>query len=430
MSEVDIPDEAKGKPKMKNQMSEVDVPDEEAQEQKTAEKTAASNPEHDKGSSDFGNEKEVILAEGLGTQAMEFLDSSFGIELILEANSLETEIKEQVVVKPGMKFVTCEDERDTSRTHDELLEWSSKDDDGEMSDTSTLNFLLMPIVHGPSDVTFHPDRPAKLRYFVGNLEDLQDEIRGDGGGDCSLGAVAEHLRQVYEPLISADREKWRMLPPFQTIFKKRRNEATGVWLETRLYHFSEGSIGQLIDCSKLDPIFRTYEGKMPFRFRWWGGHRRDVLFGNDTQEVLIFYALKQENVMATDRGGRVGAGAGTVNVTGERHQGVTVQNLDVDGLLKCVVPAGQYVTMPMPIGGNWVHQQIVYSVFFCEQPSVQPPNQRRQFYLKKDRLNKGRMVIVRQQFVSWRRSDDWPEARGELTLDASLQEVREFLSKF
>ena len=114
MSEVDIPDEAKGKPKMKNQMSEVDVPDEEAQEQITAEK-AASNPEHDKGSSDFGNEKEVILAEGLGTQAMEFLDSSFGIELILEANSLETEIKEQVVVKPGMKFVTCEDKRDTSR---------------------------------------------------------------------------------------------------------------------------------------------------------------------------------------------------------------------------------------------------------------------------------------------------------------------------
>ena len=68
-----------------------------------------------------------------------------------------------------------------ARTHDELLEWSSKDDDGEKSDTSTLNFLLMPIVYGPSDVTFHPDRPAKLRYFVGNLEDLQDEIRGDGG---------------------------------------------------------------------------------------------------------------------------------------------------------------------------------------------------------------------------------------------------------
>ena len=67
------------------------------------------------GSSDFGNEKEVILAEGLGTQAMEFLDSSFGIEFILEDKSLEKEIKKQVVVKPEMKFVTCDHERDTSR---------------------------------------------------------------------------------------------------------------------------------------------------------------------------------------------------------------------------------------------------------------------------------------------------------------------------
>ena len=56
----------------------------------------------DEGSSDFGNEKEVILAQGLGTQAMEFLDSSFGIELILEDKSLEKEIEKQVVVKPGM----------------------------------------------------------------------------------------------------------------------------------------------------------------------------------------------------------------------------------------------------------------------------------------------------------------------------------------
>ena len=67
------------------------------------------------GSSDFGNEKEVILAKGLGTQAMEFLDSSFGIEFILEDKSLEKEIKKQVVVKPEMKFVTCDRERDTSR---------------------------------------------------------------------------------------------------------------------------------------------------------------------------------------------------------------------------------------------------------------------------------------------------------------------------
>ena len=46
---------------------------------------------------------------------MEFLDSSFGIELILEDKSFEKEVKKQVVVKPEMKFVTCDRERDTSR---------------------------------------------------------------------------------------------------------------------------------------------------------------------------------------------------------------------------------------------------------------------------------------------------------------------------
>ena len=135
---------------------------------------------------------------------MEFFDSSFGIELILEDNSLEKEIKKQVVVKPRMKFVTCDHERDTSRTHAELLQRSSRYDTSRAGDSST--FLIMPIVHGPSEVAFHPDRPAKLRYFVGNLRELQDEIRAESGGDASItgDAVEKHLREIYEPLISAD----------------------------------------------------------------------------------------------------------------------------------------------------------------------------------------------------------------------------------
>ena len=100
---------------MTYQMSEDEndkVPDDEVDEVSEDEDDEVSGCE---GSSDFGNEKEVIRAEGLGTQAMEFLDSSFGIELILEDKSLEKEIKKQVVVKPGMKFVTCDHEHDTSR---------------------------------------------------------------------------------------------------------------------------------------------------------------------------------------------------------------------------------------------------------------------------------------------------------------------------
>ena len=194
---------------------------------------------------------------------MEFFNSSFGIELILEDNSLEKEIKKQVVVKPRMKFVTCDHERDTSRTHAELLERSSRYDNSKAGDTST--FLIMTIVHGPSEVTFHPNRPAKLRYFVGNLRELQDEIRVESGGDASItgDAVEKHLREIYEPLISADGEKWRMFPPFDIIFKNH-DEATDVWLETRFYHFSQGSIGQLVTPSVLNNSgCRVYEDKTP-----------------------------------------------------------------------------------------------------------------------------------------------------------------------
>lgn len=38
----------------------------------------------------------------------------------------------------------------------------------------TLNLLVMPIVHGPSVANF--EKPAKLQFFAGNLNDLQRTI--------------------------------------------------------------------------------------------------------------------------------------------------------------------------------------------------------------------------------------------------------------
>lgn len=60
-----------------------------------------------------------------------------------------------------------------SRTHDEALAMASKQDGGEPSDK--VNLLVMPIVHGPSVANF--TKPARLRFFVGNLEDLHEEMR-------------------------------------------------------------------------------------------------------------------------------------------------------------------------------------------------------------------------------------------------------------
>lgn len=58
---------------------------------------------------------EEVLAERLGKEAAVVLNPSFGVELILEENSLEHEIEDKVVVKPEIRFVTCSRERDASR---------------------------------------------------------------------------------------------------------------------------------------------------------------------------------------------------------------------------------------------------------------------------------------------------------------------------
>lgn len=86
-----------------NTPSEGGLP-EDTQEQPAAGDSAKSPTEH-----------EVVLAEHLRTKADEFLNESFGVELVLEDGSLDEEITEQVVVKKEVRLVTCSPERDTSR---------------------------------------------------------------------------------------------------------------------------------------------------------------------------------------------------------------------------------------------------------------------------------------------------------------------------
>ena len=101
---------------------------------------------------------------------------------------------------------------------------------------------------------------------------------------CSNEDVKKHLRDVYEPLISADGHSWRMLPPVDVIFKSSDdNDATQIWLETRLYHFSMGSIGKLLP--KLHkPRYKDceyYEARMPV-LKLVGNWGR-VMLGNATE---------------------------------------------------------------------------------------------------------------------------------------------------
>lgn len=94
--------------------------------------------------------------------------------------------------------------------------------------------------------------------------------------------VMERLREKYKPLISADGENWRMLQSFDVAFKSNR-DGTEVWLEMRMYHFSVGSIGEVLPKGRKHLEFEFYESLMPRRMRPFFKHSEEVLFGNATE---------------------------------------------------------------------------------------------------------------------------------------------------
>lgn len=86
---------------------------------------------------------------------------------------------------------------------------------------------------------------------------------------------------MYEPLISADGKHWRMLPPFNVQFKPGPRNGEEIWLETPIYHFSEGVIGQVISKKSKANTSRFLHEDMPRYLKW--KNRESVLFGNATE---------------------------------------------------------------------------------------------------------------------------------------------------
>lgn len=100
------------------------------------------------------------------------------------------------------------------------------------------------------------------------------------GDDISSDAIEQRLRKKYAPLIKADRGDWKLLSPFEVVYKIGRAEETEVWLETRLHHFSRVFIGNVLPHPPADDAY--YEGNIPIFIRTFK-HRNAVIFGNATQ---------------------------------------------------------------------------------------------------------------------------------------------------
>ncbi|CAN0015811.1 unnamed protein product [Ectocarpus sp. 12 AP-2014] len=104
---------------------------------------------------------------------------------------------------------------------------------------STEELLVMTFVHGPEGVNFPDDKPAKLRFFLGYVDDLAPS--GEDSSDRVVitdEEIERDIQEAYRPLSSPDGVGSRTtLGPYLVVFRRLLGQRE-VWVETPVYHFS------------------------------------------------------------------------------------------------------------------------------------------------------------------------------------------------
>ncbi|CAB1106731.1 unnamed protein product [Ectocarpus sp. CCAP 1310/34] len=158
------------------------------------------------------------LARSLGPNPCTFGSASLGVELEVEADSLSAEVHHPVTVSPRLLFVEC-DSRAPSH------EGCGKEE-----------FLAMTFVHGPKEAIFLDNKPAKLRFFMGFV----DEFAAGASSDRVVNDedIEKHILETYRPLTSPDGVgNWTALEPYTVHFRSPVLGGREVWVEIALKHF-------------------------------------------------------------------------------------------------------------------------------------------------------------------------------------------------
>ncbi|CAM9542120.1 unnamed protein product [Ectocarpus sp. 13 AM-2016] len=368
-----------------------------------------------------------ILAPSLGCEAEVFQSATFGVELQLQDGSLDAKVRESVTISPEVLVVQCSNERDTSRTHGglEARAW-----DDPTTKPSAKAFLAMPIVDGPSSVKFNEEKPAKLRFFVGFLDELTAVDEEQEGGVAEVDNLEARLRRKYELLVSPDGVFWIMQRRFEVEQRSHRGLRTEIWLETEIYHFSRGALAEVhpnYDPANMaaclqDDIY--IEAKVPTRL--YGlrpkipnfNKHKHVLLGNATStNEVYFYCINNGHNINHKRVRGISVGPPVVGEFGgkmEDHNAMAPTGVGTIRRLR--LDRGRYAIEPTFNDLGYIHPSITVAVVYTETlvatpspggtPAAAAPV-RKYFLLGTRPLDLNNMLIVTDRWVQEWRDRRW-----------------------
>ncbi|CAM9496040.1 unnamed protein product [Ectocarpus sp. 13 AM-2016] len=238
---------------------------------------------------------QVTLASSLGPEPAVYVSTSHGVEFETQAGSISARstVHGPVTVSPCLQIVECPAEGSSRALSDE-------EDVKE-------EFLITAVIGGPEEVSFRKEKPAKLRFFVGYVDEIASEHDLIDNED-----IKKYVLETYRPLTSPDgKGNWTNMQPFSVLFPPSVDGKRGVWVETTLHHFSFKAIAMNIrrvvtKTAKKIPrntvkivkaavglntkSLHIYERWVPPRLKFGNGdsRKRMVRFGNYTQYYAVF----------------------------------------------------------------------------------------------------------------------------------------------
>eukprot|EP00752_Nemacystus_decipiens_P017613 g15785.t1 len=260
---------------------------------------------------------EEILAQSLGPNPAKYVSTNHGVELEVQAGALCDEVHRPVTVSPRLRFVEC-------RTEGSGRAPSHEDGCKE-------EFLAITFVRGPREATFVDEKPAKLRFFLGYVDEFAP---GDGSVEVVDDEdIVKHVLETYRPLTSPDGVKdWTVLGHYSVLVPPRGLVDREVWVEIALTHFCIVANGVN---TAVVPNIPGYKHDQPSDLPYFTGDMAGVFgmlrrrlkgrsappmvrFGNATQEYATFTYYPRIEQTSTAQGNErnVEIGVSGVSVKG------------------------------------------------------------------------------------------------------------------